>query len=508
MTGSPLFNLGDMQRLPVHGESGAVVDLRDEGRVRRLNAFEFDALCQAVSRGLARRGVAKGARVGILSENRHEFLACYFGIMRLGAVAVPVNYRLPGSTIDYIFEDSGIELTFCDAPRRSMVPAGLPAIDFDAADGSGFDAFLDPGQFETVRPDESMLAEILYTSGSTGRPKGVPLSHAGQVWAIERYLTPLPAVAPHDRTLIVAPLYHMNGLFNITVALAERVEVILLPRFDARRYLETVARHRCTLLSGIPTMFALMVRERDLTETLDLGSVHHVTIGSAPLTDALLRQVKALFANADVENGYGTTEAGPAVFGPHPGGLQRPPLSVGYPLAEIGCELVDGESADQGVLALRTPALMDGYLNLPAATASRMRDSWYLTGDIMRRDAEGFYYFVGRADDMFVCGGENVYPGEVEKLLERHPDVAQAIVVAAPDDIKGQIPVAFVVARSGRHPTVEDIKRYTLAQGPAYAHPRFVEFLPSLPVSGTHKIDRTALTAQAERIVKTAGRSH
>jgi long-chain acyl-CoA synthetase len=214
-----------------------------------------------------------------------------------------------------------------------------------------------------------------------------------------------------------------------------------------------------------------------------------------------------LFPNADVENGYGTTEAGPAVFGPHPRGLPRPALSVGYPLHDIGCALVDGPSADQGVLALKTRALMQGYLNLTAATAARMRDGWYLTGDIMRRDADGFYYFVGRADDMFICGGENIYPGEVEKLLERHPDVAQAIVVAASDDIKGQIPVAFVVPRPGANPTVEEIKRYALAEGPAYAHPRFVQFLSSLPVSGTHKIDRTALTAEAERIVTAAGRS-
>ena len=508
MTSAPLLNLGDTQRLPVHGESGAIIDLREETRVRRLNAFELDALCQAVSRGLARCGIAKGARVGILSENRQEFVACYFGIMRLGAVAVPVNHKLPASTIEYIFKDSGIELSFCDSARRSTVPAEVRAIEFDATDDNGFAGFLDPGEWETERPDESMLAEILYTSGSTGRPKGVPLTHAGQVWAIERYLTPLSDEPPRDRTLIVAPLYHMNALFNITVALAERVEVIMLPRFDARRYLETAAHHRCTLLSGIPTMFALMIRERDLTQTLDLSSVRHVTIGSAPLTDALLAQVKALFPNADVENGYGTTEAGPAVFGPHPLGLPRPPLSLGYPLADIGCELVDGESAEQGVLALRTKALMQGYLNLPVATASRMRDGWYLTGDIVRRDAEGFYYFVGRADDMFVCGGENIYPGEVEKLLERHPDIAQAIVVAAPDDIKGQIPVAFIVPRSGRNPTIAEIKRYTLAEGPAYAHPRFVEFLSSLPVSGTHKIDRTALTAEAERIVKAAGRSH
>lgn len=505
---SPIRNLGDLSRRPPQGQRGAIIDLRDEANIHRLNAVELDSLTQAVSRGLTRRGVAPGMRIGILAENRYEFLASYFGIMRLGAVAVPVNHKLPAATIEFIFKDSDITLTFCDAPRRAMVPSGTPIIDFDAAGSEGFSEFLDAGSFKTVAPDESLLAEILYTSGSTGRPKGVPLTHAGQAWAIEQYLTPLGTELPTARTLIVAPLYHMNALFNITFALAEQVEVILLPKFEARRYLETAARYRCSLLSGIPTMFALMVREKDLVERLDLSSVEHVTIGSAPLTDALLAQVKSLFPNADVENGYGTTEAGPAVFGPHPQGLARPPLSIGYPLSNIDCVLLDGDTADQGVLALRTDALMHGYLNLPQATASRMRDGLYVTGDIMRRDAQGFFYFVGRADDMFICGGENIYPGEIEKLLERHPDVAQAIVVAAPDDIKGQIPVAFIVPRPGTHPSVADLKHYALAEGPAYAHPRFVEFLSSLPVSGTHKIDRTALTLEAERLAKQAGRSH
>jgi long-chain acyl-CoA synthetase len=249
-----------------------------------------------------------------------------------------------------------------------------------------------------------------------------------------------------------------------------------------------------------------MVREQDLVDRLDLGSVHEVMIGSAPLTDALLDQVKRFLPAAHVENGYGTTEAGPAVFGPHPDGRPTPPLSVGYPLAEIGCRLVDGPSPDQGVLALRTPALMQGYLNLPEVSAAKMRDGWYLTGDVMRRDADGFYYFVGRSDDMFNCGGENIYPGELEKMLEHHPQVAQAIVVPAPDDIKGQIPVAFIVPRGAR-PTAETIKSYALEHLPAYAHPRFVEFRDTLPVSGTHKIDRSALMAEATRIAQAAGRA-
>jgi long-chain acyl-CoA synthetase len=504
-----LVNLGDIQRLPSFGERTALIDLRDERRAVCLSAFELDERCRALARGLARRGVGRGARIGILAENRYEFFVSYAGIMRLGAVAVPVNHRLPRATVEHIFRDSAIALTFCDAARRALVPQGVPVIELDAPaqDSGSFESLLDPGEFETTVPDEQALAEILYTSGSTGLPKGVPLTHRGQLWAMGEYLLPFAAELPHDSTLIVAPLYHMNALFNITMSLASRVTVLLLPRFDVRRYLDTVAERRCTHLSGIPTMFALMVRERDLAERLDLSSVVDITIGSAPLTDALLEHVHALFPNAHIENGFGTTEAGPAVFGPHPEGLPRPPLSVGYPLPSIGCRLVEGDTADQGVLALKTPALMPGYLNLPQATAARMHDGWYITGDVMRRDSNGFYFFVGRADDMFVCGGENVYPGEVEKLLERHPAVAQAIVVPAPDDIKGQIPVAFVVPRPGATANVEEIKQFALREGPAYAHPRFVEFRAILPVAGTHKIDRSALTAEAARISRAAGRS-
>jgi long-chain acyl-CoA synthetase len=504
---SDLHNLGDVLRLPAHGHRTAIIDLRDGLNAARVSALEFDTLCIAVARGLLRRGIRRGTRIGILAENRLEFIASYFGIMRMGAVAVPVNHRLPQGTIAHIFRDSAIELVFSDAARRPLALHSVAVIDFDGKGDDGFNAFLDIGTADTFSPGEQDLAEILYTSGSTGMPKGVPLNHHGQLWAIGHYLEPLPAKPPQDTTIIVAPLYHMNGLFNITVALAKRMQVISLPRFDARRFLEAAAHYHCTVLSGIPTMFALMVRERDLSERLDLRGVRDITIGSAPLTDALLTQVHGLFPNAEVRNGFGTTEAGPAVFGAHPDGRPRPPLSLGYPFADVGCALVDGPSANHGVLALRTPALMHGYLNQPKATVSRMRDGWYLTGDLMRRDAEGFYYFVGRADDMFVCGGENIYPGEIEKLLERHAAVAQAIVVPAPDDIKGQIPVAFIVPRQGAIPSAEEIKQYALREGAAFAHPRFVEFVPSLPLSGTHKIDRSSLTAEAARIVRDAGRS-
>jgi acyl-CoA synthetase (AMP-forming)/AMP-acid ligase II len=500
-------NLGDILRLPALADRAAYLDLRQPDAPRSLTAAQLDELIVAGARGFVRRGIRAGARIGIISANRLEFMAAYLGAMRMGAVAVPINHRLPASTVAHMFRDSAIELALVDAPRAGMVPAGVPVVHFDASGAEGFEAFLDPGELATFEPGENDLAEILYTSGSTGLPKGVPLTHFGQVWAITNYFEPLVGSTPLQSMLVVAPLYHMNGLYFTTVALSNRVTVLSLPRFEAREYLQSVARHRCTMLSGIPTMFALMVREPDLIAKLDLSSVREVSIGSAPLTDALLDQVRRLFPRAEVHNGFGTTEAGPAVFGPHPAGLPTPSLSLGYPINGIEWRLIDGPTADEGVLALRTPALMHGYLNLPQVTAQKMRDGWYVTGDVMRRDAHGFFFFVGRADDMFVCGGENLYPGEIEKMLERHPDVAQAIVVPAPDDIKGQIPVAFVVPRKGARLEPEEVKRYALEHGPAYAHPRWVVLRDQLPVSGTHKIDRTSLVAEAARLSQAAGRS-
>jgi acyl-CoA synthetase (AMP-forming)/AMP-acid ligase II len=284
--------------------------------------------------------------------------------------------------------------------------------------------------------------------------------------------------------------------------------IVSLPRFEPRPYLQAIHRWRCTMLTGIPTMFALLARETDLIRELDLTSVKAIGIGSAPLSPNLLGRVREIFPAAEIINGYGTTEAGPAVFGPHPLGTRRPEISLGSPLSSIEWRLA-GASADsnEGVFQMRSPAVMAGYLNLPDATARRVQNGWYDTGDIMRRDPNGFFYFVGRADDMFVCGGENIYPGEIEKLLETHPEVAQAVVVPAPDDIKGEIPVAFIVRTRGSGLTEEEVRAFTLQNGPAYRHPRIVMFKDELPFAGTFKVDRQSLLAEARTLAVTRGRA-
>jgi acyl-CoA synthetase (AMP-forming)/AMP-acid ligase II len=493
---SAAFNLGDLLDRAAPADTIALIDCLDWEHPREYAHGAVDALARACARGLVRRGLKRGDAVAILAGNRAEFVIAYFGAMRAGLVAVPVNIRFPRETIEFVMRDSAVKLVFCDGARRALVPAGLPVVDFDVDDG--FTALLDPGDFTTVRPEPGEPAMVLYTSGSTGRPKGVPLSHDGQLWAVTLRAS-APGVGRH-RFMVAAPLFHMNGLGTVKYSLAAHATVVLLPQFDARRYIEAIGRFRVTRPTSVPTMLAMVVRERETLAKTDLSSVEFVNTGSAPLTQTLIDDVKAAFPRAVFMQAYGTTEAGPVVFGPHPDGRPMPSIALGWTRRNVEVRIVgaDGRDADEGVLWMRTPATMRGYLNLPEKTREVLTpDGWYISGDVVRRDPDGIHYFVGRADDMFVCGGENVFPGEVESMLETHPDIVQASVVPVPDDIKGEKPFAFVVARAGHSLTEDAVKQYALAKAPAYQHPRRVVFVDELPMAGTNKIDRAALEQRA-----------
>jgi acyl-CoA synthetase (AMP-forming)/AMP-acid ligase II len=475
----------------------ALIDTRDWEAPRSFTYAAIEAECDAVARGLLARGFRRGDRIGILSLNRWEYLTAFLGTMRGGLVSVPISGKLAPATIEHIARDAKLAAVFHDAGHAALVPAGVPGIGFD--DPASFAALRDPGAFEPVPIEGREIGMMLYTSGSTGQPKGVLLSHESQRWALERALQ-LGGDVSAERFIVAAPMFHMNATFSAKSALAGGATMVMLPAFDARRYAEAIARFRVTALTSVPTMLALVAREVALRPGLDLSSVRRVMMGSAPLTQALIGQVQALFPGAPVTNSYGTTEAGPMAFGPHPAGKPRPALSIGYPAPGSEVELREGETPDQGVLYMRNPSLMEGYANLPEKTAEALRGGWYRSGDIMRRDADGFYYFLGRADDMFVVGGENVWPGEVEKLLERMPGIHQACVVPVPDEIKGTLPFAFVVPRLGGTPTEAAVKAWALAEGPAFAHPRFVEFDEAIPLAATNKPDRRLLTERAATI--------
>jgi acyl-CoA synthetase (AMP-forming)/AMP-acid ligase II len=219
-------------------------------------------------------------------------------------------------------------------------------------------------------------------------------------------------------------------------------------------------------------------------------------MGSAPIVGSLFQDVRRAFPGATVSNAYGTTEAGPLVFGPSPDGRPLPDGALGWPFPDVEVRIVgpQGEDADEGTLWIRSPSTMTGYLGLPEKTREVLTpDGWSITGDVFRRDADGCHWFVGRSDDMFVCGGENVYPGEVELMLEKHPAIAQACVVPVADAIKGEKPFAFVVLRSGMQLGEDEVKQYSLGAAPAYLHPRWVAFMPELPLASTNKVDRAEM---------------
>jgi long-chain acyl-CoA synthetase len=488
-----LFNLGDLSNYYAAEAHSALIDCLDWDHPRILSHGEIDRQVNACARALVAKGLARGDRIAILALNRAEVLVAYFAIMRAGFVAIPANIKFPQETVAFVLNDAEVRFAFCDRAGRALLPKQMPLVDFDSAGSDGFAHFLDPGPFEAVRPEAGEAAMVLYTSGSTGRPKGVPLSHDGQLWAVKSRVG--DGGHERQRILVAAPFFHMNALGMAKFVIAAGATMVLLPQFHARHYVEAIGRFKVSSLTSVPTMLALALREHEALVQTDLSSVEIVRTSSAPITQSLIDEIKQAFPQAKLTIGYGTTESGPVAFGARPG-LPKPDLAIGWPLPGVEVRLVrpDGNDATEGELWIRTPANMAGYLNLPEKTQQVLTgDGWYKTGDVFRREDAGAYTFVGRTDDMFVCGGENIYPGEVESLLERHDDIVQACVVPVPDEIKGEKPFAFVVLRTGAVLTEEEVKRFALDNAPAYQHPRGVMFLPELPLATTNKVDRKVL---------------
>ncbi|MBI2295512.1 MAG: acyl--CoA ligase [Betaproteobacteria bacterium] len=481
-------NLGLLFAEHAQSDRPAIIELRDPDKPRPVSFRELDAACNAVARGIDKAGLKPGDRIAILSLNRVEFVMVLLGAMRAGVVPVPVNVKMPAESVAYVLRDAGARIVFVEAETRRLAPPGLRAVEFS----DDFERFLDPGPFKAFEPAPDSVAIQPYTSGSTGRPKGVLLTHYGQNWS-RRILAHTRGTTESDVILVAAPLYHKNALNAIKQGLTGGAMLVLLPQFDIERYIQAIGRHRCTVISGVPTMMAMVLTRKALLAKADTSSVRTIMMGSAPSSPQLLKELKAHFPNAELLVVYGVTEGGPVPLGPHPEGKPRPAGSLGVPYPGTEAKLVGGPNSDEGELVLKNPGNLLGYHNLPDETAKRLRDGWYYTGDVCRRDPDGFYFFVGRTDDMFVSGGENIFPGEVEALLARHPAVHQALVMPFDHELKGQVPYAFVVPRPGAKVSEDELKQFALAHGPAYQHPRRVFFLDQFPLAGTNKIDQQLL---------------
>ncbi len=470
-------------------QAEALVEVAGDGAVRRFSFHDLQRRSNAFAAALVAKGVLPGARVALVGDNSVEHFIALLAILKTGGVACLINTKLAAADRQALIDDTGCVLTLTDAPSGGEVTALALS-----------DVLTVPN---AAPPDLSLaddaLAVIMFTSGSSGRPKGVPISHDGYLWALGQF-TGLGGTLSGRTGIVAAPLFHMNGQFHVMNMLSVGARVVLMKTFSARGMVEAIAAHGVKRVTGVPTMAALMAKEIESGHRGDVSTVEQVGLGSSPLSRQLLDRIQAAFPNAIITNGYGTTETGPVSFSAHPQGLPTPPTALGYPMAGVDLKLVGGASPDEGVLHIRNPMTLKGYWNRPDISAERLdREGWYITGDRMRRDEDGFFYFLGRADDMMQVGAENVYPAEVERLLERHPAIAEAVVVAVPHATKNEAPVAFVIAH--RPVTEGDLKAFALAEGPAYAHPRRVFFVDELPLASTNKIDRTALTARAVEAV-------
>ncbi|HJS75285.1 MAG TPA: AMP-binding protein, partial [Vicinamibacteria bacterium] len=391
------------------------------------------------------------------------------------------------------------------AERAAALACGLTGLKHFVADGPAVEAALAYEPLlqaaaptlapRATRPDEICMQP--YTSGSTGKPKGVLLTHGGQVWNAD-VLRKEIHVDDTERALVSVPLYHKNAMAGaVKPFLLGGGSLAILPGFDARRVIEAIDRYRVTYLTGVPAMYKMILAEKETLARHDVRSVRYAVCGSAEVPQELLDEFQRVFG-APMAESYGLTEGGPVPLINTRWGLKRRgSCGMAFPGCDVKLVSEDGSrevgAGEVGELVTRNPGLARGYWKRPEATAARFRDGWLYTGDLMRRDEDGFYYFLGRKDDMINVGGENVYPKEVEDILLRHPNLRDVAVVPAPHAVKGAVPVAFVIEREAGKSTEEELKAFFLERGAPYAHPRRVFFVDAMPLGGTGKLDRARL---------------
>lgn len=477
-------NLGNIIAADCDLDKIAVIDLS-----KNTESYTFRQIndkANAVARSLSAKNVKAGDRISILSDNSARLICVFFGSMRLGAVPVLINTKLTKYQIENILEETQSTILFTDQDLAFSIDT--IALDKD------FENFLDFGNFTCYEPEINDAAFILYTSGSYGNPKGALITHSSHIWAVTRNVKTDIKWSSKRISLIAAPLYHANGLTTFEGSFAGQSTVVLLSKFDAKTCIQAIEHHQVNTLFCVPTMLAMMVKE-EFINTANLLSLRQIRSASSHLSEQLANTVKQYFPNANILNSYGITEVGPALFGPHPKGLPRPATSVGYPAQGIDYNIING------ILQIKSPSMMKSYKD--GNRDGFTDDGYFITKDLFRVDKDGFYYFLGRSDDMFKCGGNSVYPNQVEAILESHPSILSAFVLGIEDNIKGFKPYAFVVLNKNCTASEAELKQYVLSRGPAYQHPRKVWILEKMPLAGTNKINKKELERTARNFLAT-----
>ena len=485
----------------------------------RLGYAQVDGAANQVANLLVTRGIQPGDKVALSCPNLPYFPIVYYGILKAGATVVPLNVLLKGREVAYHLADSDAKAYFCfqgteDLPIGREGYAGFGQTDAcsdffmitaDPAAASPIEGTETLGQamagqpatFDTVVTDEDDTAVILYTSGTTGQPKGAELRHRNmhsnalvgeQLFASEpenpdTYLCVLPLFHSFGQTVI------MNGGF------AFGGTVVMLPRFEAEPALALMEREKVTFFAGVPTMYwGLLGALTDDVDVKALADKLRVAVaGGSALPVEVHKEFRKRFGVTILE-GYGLSETSPvASFAPW--GQEVRVGSIGVPIPNVEMKLINDDWSDVGdgpdtvgEIAIKGPNIMKGYYDRPDATAEAIHDGWFRSGDLARKDEDGFYYIVDRSKDMIIRGGYNVYPREVEEVLMTHEAVSLAAVIGVPDEGHGEEIKAFVIRQPGAEVTEAELVEWARQQMAAYKYPRIVEFVDALPMTATGKI--------------------
>jgi acyl-CoA synthetase (AMP-forming)/AMP-acid ligase II len=501
------------------GDADAVVD----GTLRVTYAQLAEAVTDA-ARALVAFGISAGDRVAVWAPNSVEWIVAALGVTTAGGVLVPVNTRFKGAEAAYVLARSGARVLFTvrgflDTDYPALLASSgvaLPALEQivllsgDEGDGAiAWDAFIERGRgvaaeavdarVAAVGPDDP--SDVVFTSGTTGNPKGVVMAH-GQTLRAYLDWCDWSGLQTGDRYLIVNPFFHIFGYkAGCLASLMRGATIFPLAVFDPAVVLDLVEREQITVLPGAPTLYQSLLDYPDRARH-DISTLRLAVTGAADIPVELIKRVREELPFQRILTGYGLTEAG-TVTGSKPGDdFEHIASTVGVPWAGFEVRTVDEKGNDvatgePGEVVVRGETVMRAYLDDADATAAAIdSDGWLHTGDLGTFDADGYLRIVGRIKDMFIVGGFNAYPAEIENLLLRHPRIVQAAVIGVPDERLGEVGMAFVVCSAGAAVGADEIIDWSRAEMANYKAPRFVEFVDALPVNATGKVVKDELRAR------------
>jgi fatty-acyl-CoA synthase len=453
---------------------------------RTVTYEELDAASERLAGAFRARGLARGDRVATLTGNSPEHAAVFFACAKAGLIIAPLSWRLAPAELAYQLEDAEpalflVEDEYAELARASGRPFEQLALTSES--GAALDA--------EVGDDDPLL--LVYTSGTTGRPKGALLTHANCFWTNLSFDL-ATGVSDGDVVLQILPQFHCGG-WNVHALLAwwKGATVVLERAFDPARCLALIEEKRITTMMGVPANYLFMSQEPSFAGA-DLRSLRRAVVGGASMPEALLETWR--LRGVEIVQGYGLTEAAPNVLCVPPEDAVRKAGWAGKPYPHVDVRL-----SPEGELQVRGPNVFAGYWRNPGATAEVFDGEWLRTGDVAERDEEGFYRIKDRLKDMYISGGENVYPAEVESVLHEHPAVADVAVVGVPDERWGEVGVAFVVPATDI--SEEQLVEFVRERLARFKAPKVVRLVDVLPRSGLGKVLKDELRASVVEQVTT-----